>query len=300
MKPLTWRIAWNVLKDSITLFRSDDTGTLGAALSYFTLFSLAPVIIIVIALSGLVLGPTAVAGDISSHLQSLIGAKGANLIQEIIKAAYRPGKNIFAAMMAVVMLIIGSVGVFTQLRTSLNALWKVKGQPKKPVLSFFIGHLFSFAMIITMAFLLLISLVIHAGLDVITLYFQHRFYYISIMIFELLNHLFSLGLTWLLFAFIYKFMSDAKLKWRTVWWGALFTAFLFAIGKFIMELYLSWSNVGDTYGAAGSVIVILVWIFYSSQILLFGAEFTWVLAKYRGDHLQELEGPLSTPNNPLQ
>jgi membrane protein len=286
MKPLTWRIAWNVLKDSVTLFRSDDTGTLGAALSYFTLFSLAPVIIIVIALSGLVLGPTAVAGDISGHLQSLLGAKGANLIQEIIKAAYRPGKNVFAAIAAVAMLMIGSVGVFTQLRTSLNTLWKVKGQPKKPVIQFFLGHLFSFAMIITLAFLLLISLVIHAGLDVLTLYFQHRFYYISIITFELLNHVFSLGLTWLLFALIYKFMSDAKLKWRTVWWGALFTAFLFAIGKFIMELYLGWSNVGDTYGAAGSVIVILVWIFYSSQILLFGAEFTWILAKYRGDHLQ--------------
>jgi len=184
--------------------------------------------------------------------------------------------------------MVGAVGVFTQIRTSLNTLWKVKRQYKKPLLGFFLSHLFSFAMILTLAFLLLISLGIHAGLEVLTNYFQYRLYNISIIVFNGLNHILSLGITWLLFALIYKFLSDAKLRWRTVWWGALFTAMLFGAGKFIMGFYLGRSDVGDTYGAAGSVIVVLIWVYYSSRILLFGAQFTWVLAKYRGDPMQNL------------
>jgi len=273
--------AWEVLKGTIRLFWRQDTSTLASSLSYYTIFAIAPVIIIVIAIAGLILGPQAVQGEISNQIQGVLGAKSA-----------AP-----AAIIAVTVLIIGAIAVFGQLRTSLNTIWEVKEQGKKPVLQFIVTRLFSFAMVVTLAFLLLISLAIHTGLEAFSNYLQRRLPDISILLFQSMNLVFSIGLTWLLFALIYKFLSDAHLKWRSVWWGALFTAVLFSVGKFLIGLYLGHSDVADTYGAAGSVVVILIWVFYSSQILFFGAEFTRALAEYRGDELNTPIQPASRSVN---
>ena len=289
--------AWEVLKGTIRLFWRQDTSTLASSLSYYTIFAIAPVIIIVIAIAGLILGPQAVQGEISNQIQGVLGAKSAAMVEGMIKAAYRPGQNVPAAIIAVTVLIIGAIAVFGQLRTSLNTIWEVKEQGKKPVLQFILTRLFSFAMVVTLAFLLLISLAIHTGLEAFSNYLQRRLPDISILLFQSMNLVFSIGLTWLLFALIYKFLSDAHLKWRSVWWGALFTAVLFSVGKFLIGLYLGHSDVADTYGAAGSVVVILIWVFYSSQILFFGAEFTRALAEYRGDELNTPIQPASRSVN---
>lgn len=269
-----WQHLWNAFKNSFLLFKRHDTATLGAALSYYTVFSMAPLIIIVISVLGALLGPEAISGEVRRQLQSVVGLYSADLIESILKAAYKPGDNLFVTLIAIVVLIIGATSVFGQLRTSLNTIWDVKPHVKQPVLKFVLSRLFSFAMIGCIAFMLLVSLAVHAGLDAFTDYLNQRLSSGSAFLIGTLNLVFSVVLTMALFMFIYRFMSDAKLRWRSVFWGSLFTTVLFIIGKYLIGFYLTKSNLGDTYGAAGSVVIILVWVFYSSQILFFGAEFT--------------------------
>lgn len=273
---------WNMFKNSFQLFRNHDTFTLGAALSYYTAFSIAPMLIIVISVVGMILGPEAVVGEVKGQVQSFMGARGAKDLQDIIKAAYKPGENWIATVIAIILLIIGATSVFDQMRTSLNTIWDVKPQARKPVLKFLVNRLFSFAMIVCLGFLLLVSFVIHAALAAFTGYLNQWLPDISVVLFKVVEIVLSYCLTAVLFAFVYKFMSDAKLHWNSVWLGALFTAFLFAIGKYLIGLYIGKSNLADTYGAAGSVVVVLAWVFYSSQIIFFGAEFTRALAVERG------------------
>ena len=276
------RKGWHILKNSIKLYRNHDTGTLGAALSYYMVFSIAPMLIIVISIVGMILGPEAVQGEIKGQTQGFLGSKGAIELQNMIRAAYKPGTNVLATAIAIVLLLIGATQVFDQLRTSLNTIWDVKPQARKPVLTFIINRLFSFAMIACLGFLLLVSFVFHAIMSGLTDYLNQWLPDASVALFKLAEELVALGLTAFLFAMVYKFMSDAKLHWRSVWLGALFTAVLFGIGKYAIGLYIGKSNLADTYGAAGSIVVVLVWVFYSSQIVFFGAEFTRALAIERG------------------
>lgn len=282
---------WNVCKNTFLLFKKYDMGTLGGALSYYTVFSFAPVIIIVVSVVGFILGPEAVEGELKRQMQGIIGSQSAGLLQDIVRAAYRPGKNIPTAIIAVVFLIIGALSVFGQLRTSLNTLWDVPTKSGRAFLHFLLARLFSFAMVICLAFLLLVSLIIHSTLEGFSDFLQARFQNLPITMFIYVNHILSLAFTWLLFALVYKYMSDAKLPWRNVWWGALFTAVLFTIGKYAIGLYLGKSNISETYGAAGSVVMILIWVFYSSQILFFGAEFTRALAMQEGIELGDSRKP---------
>lgn len=278
----TLHTTWNMFKNSFKLFHNHDTFTLGAALSYFMVFSIAPMLIIVISVVGVILGPEAITGEIKGQVQSFLGAKGAEELQQIIKAAYKPGENWIVTAIATVLLLIGATSVFEQLRTSLNTIWDVKPQAKQPVVQFFINRLFSFAMIACLGFLLLISFVLHAGLEAFTGYLNRWLPDISVALFKGVEIVLSYLLTTALFAMVYKFMSDAKLRWGSVWLGSLFTAFLFSIGKYLIGLYIGKSDLADTYGAAGSVVVVLAWVFYSSQIVFFGAEFTRALAIERG------------------
>jgi membrane protein len=267
-----------VLKSSFTLFIRHDVPTLGAALSFYTVFSLAPLLVIVVSITGILLGPQAIEGEISAQMQSVLGTQGANLVENIVKAAYKPGSNLIITIIAIAVLIIGASSVFGQLRSSLNTIWEVKDSAKKPVLKFLFDRIFSLAMIGCLIFLLLVSLIVHAALDAFTNYVTNRLPGASLFLIKLVNHSLAYILTVILFAIIYKYLSDAKLKWQSVWWGALFTALLFTLGKYLIGLYLGQSNLADTYGAAGSVVLILFWVFYSSQIFFFGAEFTRVLA----------------------
>jgi membrane protein len=273
---------WNVAKNTLLLFQKHDTATQSAALSYYTIFSIAPMLLIVISLAGLFLGRDAVEGTITTQLSSLISVDSAIAIQKAIKSVYRPGENGIYTALAVVLLVLGSTGIFGQLRTALNTIWNVKPSSQKRVVRFFTTKVFSIAMIGALAFLLLVSLVAQSVLTAFTGYLSKYLSHFSVLLFKAVELIVSLGVTTVLFAMIYKFMSDARPHWRTVWAGALFTTILFSIGKYAIGLYLGQTHFATTYGASGSIIVLIVWVFYSSQIVFIGAEFTRALAIQKG------------------
>lgn len=271
-----------VCKNTIRLFISHSTGTLGASLSYYMIFSIAPIMIIIVSVGGLVLGPQAVSGSLKHQVESVLGANAANGFQDIVKGAYHPRKNWIATTLSIILLLFGSIGVFDELRHSLNIIWDIPLAKKKRFITYLVNRSFSFGMLACMAFLLLVSLVIQTGLAIFSDYLSNVLSAVSKILLPPLAFILSLGLSTLLFAFIYKYMSDAKMKFSVVWPGALFTAILFDVGKFLIGLYISKSNIANAYGAASSLVVLLLWIFYSSQIVFFGAEFTRSLALQRG------------------
>ncbi len=269
---------WHSFINSFRLFRKHDTLTLGAALSYYTGFSLIPIIIIVISVLGAIVGPQLAQQEIKTQLQNFLGTKGADELQGLIKVTYQAGSNIFATIVAIILLGIGATSVFSQIHTSLNLIWGVKGNLRQPILSFFMHRLFSFAMIICLCFLLLVSFIVHFALGVFSGYLNSHIPHTSVLILTASEFIISYSFTTLLFALLYKYMSDAKPRWRSVWPGALFTAVLFMIGKYILGIYITNFNLDSNYGSAGAIILLLTWVFYSSQIVFFGAEFIHALA----------------------
>lgn len=280
-----------VLRNSVTLFSSHDTLALGSGLSYFTIFSIAPMLIIVISIVGSIYGPEAVTGELKNQLSSLMGSNTAEQLQSMVKAAYKPGKNWIATTVSIVLLLTGAIGVFDHLRRSLNIIWDVKPQAKKPFVRYLMDRLFSFGMIASIAFLLIVSLALNAALSALSGYLSVLLPAVSKFLIQAAEIIVSFALTTLLFALIYKFMSDVRMKWRNVFYGAVFTAVLFALGKYLIGLYISKSSIANTYGAASSVIIVLLWVNYSSQILFFGAEFTRALADYRGIKMAGVGAP---------
>jgi membrane protein len=253
---------------------NDEVPRLGASLAYYTLFSLAPILIIAIAIGGLVFGEEAVRGEVVGQIRGLLGQRGAEAIQAMLEGAARPSASIAATAAGVITFFVTATGAFLELQTALNDIWRVK-----PTLSgsFFralvVQRLISFGLVVALGFLLLTSLLVSAALAAIHKYMGNAFPGVLVL-WEALNVLVSLGVITLLFAMVYKVLPDVKLTWRDVWVGALVTAGLFTIGKLLIGLYLGTTTVASTYGAAGSVIVILVWVYYSAQVVLLGAEFT--------------------------
>ncbi|MCW3126444.1 MAG: ribonuclease [Bacteroidetes bacterium] len=288
-KPIS--AALTVIKNSVTLFRSHDTASLGSGLSYYTVFSIAPMMIIIISIAGSIFGPEAVTGELKGQMQSLLGSSTADQLQSMVKAAYKPGKNWIATTVSIALLLTGAIGVFDQLRSSLNIIWDVKPVAKKPFWTYLMNRLFSFGMIASIAFLLIVSLALNAAVAALSGYLNGLLPAISKVLIGFAEVVVSFGLTTLLFTLIYKFMSDVKMKWKNVFFGALFTSVLFAAGKYLIGIYIGNSNIANTYGAASSVIVVLLWVFYSSQIVFFGAEFTRALADYRGIKIPGTEAP---------
>ncbi|BAS56280.1 MULTISPECIES: YihY/virulence factor BrkB family protein [Leptolyngbya] len=271
-----------LLRDTVTEWNEDNVPLLAAALAYYTMFSIAPLLIIAIAIAGAIYGQEAAQGEIVGQIQGLVGRDGAEFIQSMIENASKPGAGGgVATFIGIVVLIFGASGVFGQLQTALNTIWEVKPKPGRAVKSFLQARFLSFAMVLVIGFLLLVSLVLSAILAGISAYFG-AFLPGSIAIGQILNFVISFGIITLLFASIYRFLPDVHVPWKNLWVGAAVTALLFNLGKFLLGLYLGNSGVSSTYGAAGSLVVILIWVFYSAQILLFGAEFTQVYSKYRG------------------
>ena len=273
---------WNSFLNSFRLFKKHDTLTLGAALSYYTGFSLIPIMIIVLSIAGSLVGPQTVESEIKILLQNFLGEHGATQLEDIIKVTYLPAHNIFATAIAFILLLFGATSVFAQIHSSLNLIWDIKGNVKQPILRFFRQRIFSLAMIVSLSFLLLVSLIVHTALSVFSSYLNTQMPQTSLLILNTSEFLISYSFTTLLFAMIYKYMSDAKPKWRIVFPGALFTAVLFMAGKYLMGIYLTNFNIDSNYGAAGAMVLLLIWVFYSSQIIFFGAEFTHALAAEHG------------------
>jgi membrane protein len=271
---LTPAVLWEVLKQAWSGWWNDDVPRMGAALAYYTLFALAPVLIVSIAVAGLLFGAEAVRGEIVGQIEGLVGLQGAKAVQAMLEGAAKPSSSILATIIAMITFFLGATGAFLELQADLDTIWRVKPRSRGNFLrELLMQRLISFGLVLGFAFLLLTSLIVSAALAALHTYMGNMFPGEAVL-WEALNVIVSLGVITLLFAMIYKVLPDVKLAWRDVWVGALVTAGLFTAGKFLIGLYLATSTFSSTYGAAGSVIVILLWVYYTSQIILLGAEFT--------------------------
>lgn len=270
----------SLLKRTVSEWIDDNAPSRAAGLSYYTVFSLAPLLLIAVAIAGLVFGHDAVSGQLGKELQSLLGAASATAIQDMMVGASKIGSGIIASIVGVVLLVLGSTGAFVELQDALNAMWDVDKKETTGLWAFLRARLLSFAMIGVVAFLLLVSLVVSAVLAAFGHYTERAFPGGEIVV-QAVNVAVSLGVVTVLFAAIFKVLPDAPIAWRDVWLGASATALLFVIGKLLIGLYIGKSSVASSYGAAGSFAVLLIWIYYSSMILFFGAEFTQVYSRSR-------------------
>ena len=271
------------IKSTATEFGNDKGMKLSASLSYYTIFSLAPFLLIMISLAGIFFEKKSVQEKIYGQIQSLAGSSTAEQVQEIIKNVNTSHHTNAGAIIGAVILIIGATGVFTEIQDSINYIWSVKAKPKKGWLKLIVNRALSFSLVISFGFMLIVSLVVNALMDLLSDVLKRYFADYTIYIFYVVNIFVIMLVISSLFAIIFKVLPDAKIRWKDAFIGASFTAVLFLIGKFLIGLYIGKSNIGLTYGTAASVIVILLWVYYSSVILFFGAEFTKVYAlKYGG------------------
>ena len=279
---LTGRALWQVLKRAFAGWWGDNVPRLGASLAYYTLFALAPILVIAIGVAGLVFGRDAVRGEIVGQIEGLVGRQGAEAVQAMLEGVARPSSNILATVIGAVTAFLGATGAFIELQTALNAIWRVKPKPGVSIKAFLLERLISFGLVVGVGFLLLVSLLVSAALSALNRYLGAAFPALS-AVWQASNVLVSLGVVTLLFAMVYKVLPDVELRWRDVWVGALVTAGFFSIGKQIIGLYLGTSSIASAYGAAGSVVVLLIWVYYSAQIVLLGAEFTrFYVEHFRG------------------
>ena len=272
----------NLLKTAFKEWNRDKCPQLGAALAYYTVFSLAPLILVLLAVFGIIYGGSEQAREkITDQLRYLIDPSGLKVIQDIANNAGQPKTSIVTTVIGSLVALFGASGVFGQLQDALNTIWSVKSQPSQGIWTFLRARFLSFAMVGGVCFLLLVSLTVESLLKGLHSYLQSLFpggHYLGLAIF----YAFDLVVIILLFAMLFRFLPDAKIAWHDVWMGAVLTAILFMIGKFLLGIYLSSGAAGSAYGAASSLITLLLWIFYSAQILLFGAEFTKIYASAYG------------------
>ena len=277
MKALRLKGVWLLVKDSAIAWDDDNIGMQGAALAFFTVFSLSPLLIMVIVFSSLGFGHEAASGHLVSQIRGLIGIEGASFVQSLITNAYKSDSNILSTVFSVIMILLGASAVFVQLRDSLNAIWRVQQKPIGTIRAFLRSRLLSFAVIVGIGFLLLVSLVLSAALAATSNYLSSLFAVFTGLV-SLLDFVVSfVGIT-VVFAVMFKYVPAATVKWSDVWVGAAVTSLLFSIGKLLIGLYLGNGAIGSTFGAARSLVVIMLWAYYSAQIVLFGAEFTRLYA----------------------
>ena len=281
-----WKKAWLILKATFSGFSDDKGPKLSASLAYTTIFSLGPLLLLMMSLASIFFGEQAVEGQIFGQLNGLIGDNAAKQVQEIIKNIRFSGKTNFALIASIVILLIGATSLFIEIQDSLNTIWKVKAKPKKGWLKFLQNRLLSSSLIVSLGFLLIVSLVINGAVDALGGLLSRYFSSFTAIIISVINFIITFIIVSFLFAIIFKALPDVKIKWKDVRTGALFTAVLFIIGRFLIGLYIAKSGTGSTYGAAGSIIVILVWIYYTSMILYLGAEFTQVYTEAYGGRIQ--------------
>lgn len=267
---------WNLLRQTIQEWVNDDISTHAAALAYFTVFAIAPTLIIAVAVAGLAFGPDAARHEIQAQLQGVVGDAGAVVIEDMMASAAKPSEGVLATIISIFVLIFGATGVFAELQSALNTIWDIKPRISNGVLAFLRNRFLSFSMVVGVGFLLLVSLVMSAGVAALGKMLGESF------VWQVANFVISYGVITVLFAMIYKVLPDVHVEWKDVWMGAAVTAALFNIGKLAIGLYLGRSVVASTYGAAGSLAVLLLWVYYSALVLFLGAEFTQVYARRHG------------------
>ncbi|HEY0031278.1 MAG TPA: YihY/virulence factor BrkB family protein [Bacteroidia bacterium] len=281
MRKLQLKHSGTLLKTTCQKWFDRDPFRESAIIGYNSIFSLPGLLVVVITLAGYFFGAEAVNGRLHRQIADAMGKDTADQIQEMVIMAHRSKDSVWAGIIAVVTIFIGATGVFVQMQKSLNNIWEVEATAKKSgFLHFLKTRLFSFGLIISIAFLLLISLVLSSLLSALSTWAQHHWSDSVLILFKIFNFIFSTAVITALFAMMFKILPDAKIKWNLVWMGALITAILFILGKEALGLYFGKANPGSGYGAAGSVILILLWTSYSSMIVFFGAEFTKVYADH--------------------
>jgi membrane protein len=251
-----------------------DAGRHGAALAYYTLFALAPMLVIVIAVAGAVYGEEAVRGEVVGQLNQLIGQDGAELIESLLKNAREGDRGVVAAILGGLTFVLGATGAFVQLQGALNHIWGVKAEPGRSIVRYIFNRAQSFGMLIALGFILMVSLAVDAGLSAAAAWTEINLPGLPIL--NVLNGIVSLAVLTVLFGLIYRVLPDVQLRWRDVGYGAVITAVLFTVGKRLIGLYLGETSLGSAYGAAGSVVIVMVWVFYSAQVVLLGAAITKV------------------------
>ena len=286
---------WPLIKASISSFKKDYASSMGGALAYYTLFSIAPLLIIVIAVAGFFLGAEAARGEIVAQLQGMLGDEGATAVQGLLESASKPKEGFIATITSILLLIVGATTIFAELQSDLDRIWRAQTKPITGLWGLLRSRVLSFGMILALAFLLLVSLVISAALTALGKWWGAWFEGWAVLL-EGLNFAISFAITTGLFALIYKYLPRAEIAWHDVWIGAAVTALLFAVGKFLIGLYIGRSGIASAYGAAGSFVVLLVWVYYSTQIFLLGAEFTWVYAHERGSRQGQDRPGASAPS----
>ncbi|WP_343702807.1 YihY/virulence factor BrkB family protein [Chitinophaga sp.] len=284
-QPLPFKKWWGLFKCAVNDFMDDKVLKLSASLAYSTVFSIAPMLIIVLFFSDIFLGREALEGDLYGQLRGLMGPAAAQQVQEIVRNSTLSRDFGWSTIIGFVTLIIGATGVFSEIQTSINFIWRLKPKPEKvgkSILKIVLTRLLSFSMVISLGFVMVVSLVVHGIIEVLINRLMSYFPEIAVVAVYIINLLITFATITALFAVIFKVLPDARVQWRHVWIGAITTAILFMIGKAAIGLYLGNSNISSTYGAAGSIVILLVWVYYSAAILYFGAEFTRQYVQHKG------------------
>lgn len=280
---MKWIKKWfRLARMAFEQFNTDNGMKLSASLSYYTLFSLGPMLVIIISFAGIFFGQDAVRGSLYKQIQGLVGHDAAVQVQNIIANVQYTDGGITGAIVGIAILLLGATGVFNEIQSSINFIWSIRAKPEKGWLKLLINRLISFSLVISCGFILMVSLIISAVMDVLSDQLLRYFPNATLVFVQVFNNVLLFLVTGLLFAVIFKVLPDASIRWKDIFFGAAFTAVLFMIGKFLIGFYLGNSNVGNTYGTAASVIILLLWVYYSSIILYFGAEFTKVYAIHKG------------------
>lgn len=299
MKSLKDSAVFQILKETGAAWDEDNVTRLAASLAYYTLLSIAPLIILAIAVAGLAFGEEAAREHIAGELSGVVGGGAASAVQSIAKNAHTPGTGALSVTIGILVLLFGASGVFGELQSALNTVWDVAPKPGRGIGGIIKDRFFSFTLVVGVAFLLLVSLVLSAALTWVGEFFEHTLPG-GAALWQVLNFAISLAVVTSLFALMFKTLPDVHIQWRDVWVGAAVTAVLFTIGKFGLGIYLGSAGVSSAYGAAGSIVALVIWVYYSAQVLLVGAEFTEVYARRFGSRITPDEKAVSTKKDATQ
>ncbi|MFD1770444.1 YihY/virulence factor BrkB family protein [Sphingobacterium suaedae] len=273
---------FSILKNTVMGFTQEDSMKYSASLAYYTVFSLGPILVLIISLAGVFLGEEAIQGKVFSELTGLVGPSAARQVQEVIKNLSLSGKSNVALLISAITLLVTATTVFGDIQDSINKIWHVRAKVKKGWLKVLKDRLLSSSLVIGLGFLLVVSLIVNGAIIALTDRLQRYFPDTTVHVFNVINFLLSFGIIFLLFAVIFKVLPDVNIRWRTVRTGALFTALLFVVGRFLIGIYLGFSDTESTYGAAGSIVLILLWVYYTAAILYLGAIYTREYATFKG------------------
>jgi len=291
LAPTGFATYWLLVRKSVQAWLDDYAPSMGAAIAYYTTFSLTPLLIVVIGVAGLIFGAEAARGEIVAQVRDLVGDEGAIAIQGLLASASRPSSSLIASAIGFVTLLLGATSVFAELQSALDRVWRAPAlQQSQGLWGLLRGRLLTFGLVVAIGFLLLVSLAISAALSAVGQWGNTLFPEWDTVL-QVVNQVTSFAITTVLFAAAYRILPRVRIAWSDVWVGALVTAALFTAGKYVIGLYLGRAGISSAFGAAGSLVVLLVWVYYSAQVFLLGAEFTWVFAHSHGSRVGEMPPP---------